>query len=63
MRKMSGQRMEGAALIVQTEHAVMVVSMGFATVGLAAGCPWAAIGAASYTFSVWSQIKGTTPAT
>ena len=28
MRKMSGQRMEGAALIVQTEHAVMVVSIG-----------------------------------
>ena len=28
MRKMSGQRMEGAALIVQTEHAVMMVSIG-----------------------------------
>ena len=28
VRKMSGQRMEGAALIVQTEHAVMVVSIG-----------------------------------
>ena len=28
MRKMSGQRMEGAALIVQTEHAVMMVSFG-----------------------------------
>ena len=28
LRKRSGQRMEGAALIVQTEHAVMVVGIG-----------------------------------
>ena len=28
VRKRSGQRMEGAALIVQTEHAVMVVGIG-----------------------------------
>ena len=28
MRERSGQRMEGAALIVQTERAVMVVGIG-----------------------------------
>ena len=38
-RKMSGQRMEGAALIVQTEHAVMVVSIGICDGRFGSGVP------------------------